>query len=94
MSKEEAKIIVIIVSAFVLGSMVWLIKNRVDLKEKEYITVEIVGRVRKPGYYQLPKGAKLIDLLELAEIKNPNDLKGCNLASMLSDKSKHMVPAK
>ena len=37
-----------------------------NIKQKYIVTVEILGNVKKPGVYKLPKGKKLYDLIEIA----------------------------
>lgn len=57
------------------------------------LRVQIAGRVKKPGVYSLPGGARIEDALKKAGGALPNaDLSGLNLADWAADGSKIEVP--
>jgi competence protein ComEA len=57
--------------------------------------VDVTGRVRKPGVYQLPPGARIVDAVEAAGGALPNaDLSVLNLAAPLVDGTQVLIPRK
>ena len=59
------------------------------------LRVQIAGRVKKPGVYSLPGGARVEDALKTAGGALPNaDLSGLNLADWAADGSKIEIPAR
>lgn len=51
----------------------------------ETIFVHIVGEVNKPGVYELPKGSRIVNVVDMAGGLTPDAVDGVNLARMLSD---------
>jgi competence protein ComEA len=59
------------------------------------ILVHIVGRVKKPGVFEMASGARLKDALHLAGGPLPNaDLEAINLAEPVEDGQQYRVPAR
>lgn len=59
------------------------------------VFVDVAGAVRAPGLYSLPSGARVADALEAAGGPRPRgDLSGLNLAQVLMDGTKVLVPAR
>jgi len=73
-----------------------------DLKEEKLsqseatnqITVHLAGAVKKPGVYRLPTGSRLVSAIDTAGGACENsDLNALNLAKVLADGEKVLVPA-
>lgn len=62
--------------------------------EESHIFIHITGEVEKPGLYQLPEGARVNDGIEKAKATEEADLDALNLAQILFDGTKIIVPAK
>lgn len=59
------------------------------------VSVQLSGSVKKPGVYRIPKGARLIDLLERAGgLKSEAEISGINLSIALSDGDSVYIPKK
>ena len=56
------------------------------------IYVHVVGAVEKPGYYQLPAGARVFEAVEKASPLPEADLQAINLAAILPDEQQIYVP--
>lgn len=65
------------------------------LLEEEKIFIHVAGAVNNPGVYSLNKGARIEDLLKLAEPKMEADIdRYLNRAALLQDSDKIYVPYK
>ena len=65
------------------------------VKNEQEIVVHIGGAVNQPGVYSLVSGQRVIDALELAKGARPEaDLDQVNLAAVLTDGQKIVVPEK
>lgn len=70
-------------------------KNNPKKETKKRIVVHIAGQVQKPGVYSLEEGQRVVDLLQLAGGGTIGaDLDQLNLASLLIDGQKVLVPPK
>ena len=58
------------------------------------IKVHVAGAVEKPGLYELPTGARVMDAIEKASPVPEADINLLNLAAVLSDGQKVQVPRK
>jgi competence protein ComEA len=56
--------------------------------------VHVSGAVNREGLYKLNKGDRLVDLLRLSGVDARADLDGINLAELLSDGQKVIIPKK
>jgi competence protein ComEA len=56
--------------------------------------VHVSGAVNREGLYKLNKGDRLVDLLRLSGVDARADLDGINLAELLSDSQKVIIPKK
>lgn len=63
-----------------------------QLKENNYISVEIKGEIEKPGIYELKKGSKLKDLLDIAIILDSSDLSSYSLNTALYNNQIIVIP--
>jgi competence protein ComEA len=62
--------------------------------EPERCFVHASGAVNREGLYKLNKGDRLVDLLRLSGVDARADLDGINLAELLSDGQKVIIPKK
>ena len=62
--------------------------------ESERCFVHVSGAVIREGLYKLNKGDRLVDLLRLSGVDARADLDGINLAELLSDGQKVIIPKK
>jgi len=62
--------------------------------ESERCFVHVSGAVIREGLYKLNKGDRLVDLLRLSGVDARADLDGINLAELLSDGQKVIIPNK
>ena len=62
--------------------------------EPERCFVHVSGAVKNEGLYKLNKGDRLVDLLRLSGVDARADLDGINLAELLSDGQKVIIPKK
>ena len=67
------------------------IENQVEMKTKE-IQVHVMGAVTKPGVYRLNQGDRVIDLLNIAGLKEDADPDSLRLAALLNDGQTITVP--
>lgn len=63
-------------------------------KKGETIMVHIAGEVLAPGVYELEAGKRVIHAIELAKPKPTSDINLLNLARVLTDGEKIIVPTK
>jgi len=70
-----------------------LIENKAKI-EPEHCFVHVSGAVNREGLYKLNKGDRLVDLLRLSGVDSRADLDGINLAELLSDGQKVIIPIK
>jgi len=70
-----------------------LIENKGKI-EPENCFVHVSGAVNREGLYKLNKGDRLVDLLRLSGVDARADLDGINLAELLSDGQKVIIPKK
>lgn len=63
-----------------------------QLKENNYISVEIKGEIEKPGIYELKKGSNLKDLLDIAIILDSSDLSSYSLNTALYNNQIIVIP--
>ncbi len=69
--------------------------QRKKITTPEKIFIHVAGSVKKPGVYQLLKGKRVFDAIEMAGGAAPQaDLDTINLAARLSDGQKIYVPKK
>ncbi len=69
--------------------------SAIQTKAAAPLRVHIIGRVKKPGVYTLPHGARLQDAIQKAGGALPGaDVNALNLADWAADGSKIEVPAK
>lgn len=60
-----------------------------------YTTVHITGAINRPGYYQLPRAARVFDAVQAAGgMTDAADDNAINLAERLRDDMKIVVPEK
>ncbi len=65
-----------------------------DLKREEYIKVYISGEVKNPDIYEVEKGLRVIDVIELAGGTTDNgDIKNINLAEYVEDAQHILIPS-
>ncbi|MBO8128983.1 MAG: helix-hairpin-helix domain-containing protein [Peptococcaceae bacterium] len=65
-----------------------------DAGETTQIMVHVVGAVEAPGVYRLDAGSRVVDAVDLAKPTSNADLDALNLAALLEDGRKIIVPAK
>lgn len=58
------------------------------------IKVYICGAVKQPMVYELQEGARLYEVLEMAELRENADYEAINMARILLDQEKIIVPVK
>ncbi|MEW6573849.1 MAG: ComEA family DNA-binding protein [Bacillota bacterium] len=63
-------------------------------KQPREICVHVAGAVYRPGVYRLPQGSRLLDAVQKAEARPDADVNSLNLAQVLEDGQKVMVPEK
>ena len=63
-----------------------------EAKEKPKIIVHIAGEVEHPGIYELAEGARVNDGVQMAKPSENANLQGLNLAQLLMDGQKLVVP--
>lgn len=89
-----AFIILSILGYFMLPKDEVVIKESNDVEE-EYIFVHIEGCVNKPGLIKVKYGTRVYELIEQAGGETENaDLSRVNLASIVTDEQKVIIPAK
>ena len=70
-------------------------ENEEETKEKEEITIHIIGEVKYPGIVILKSGQRIVDAIEAAGGETEEaDLNKLNLAQILNDGDKIYVPNK
>lgn len=68
-------------------------KSRVDTSQEEICIIHIAGAVKQPGVYQLSRGERIIDAVNLAGgAQEKAHLDAINLAAPLYDGQKIIVP--
>ncbi|MBQ9313447.1 MAG: helix-hairpin-helix domain-containing protein [Clostridia bacterium] len=71
-----------------------VVQNKVE-EDDNYIFVHIEGQVKNPGLMKVKYGTRLYELIEKVGGETENaDLTRVNLASVLSDEQKVIIPAK
>jgi len=66
----------------------------VDENKAKEVTVHVFGAVLKPGVYQMPQGARVIDAINMAGPAGESDLDSLKLASKVTDGQDIFVPVK
>ncbi|MEW6448318.1 MAG: ComEA family DNA-binding protein [Bacillota bacterium] len=66
----------------------------VEAEKPVGICVHVAGAVYHPGVYRLPQGSRVLDAVKRAEAYPDADLNALNLAQLLEDGQKVVVPAK
>lgn len=98
---EKAKYLLILGAIIILGIIGYcclpedeiVIQASDKEQEEEYIYVHIEGCVQNPGLFKVPKETRMYELLELAGGETEEaDLTRMNLASILTDAQKIIVP--
>lgn len=88
-------IILSILGYFILPREEVIIKEENNNVEEEYIFVHIEGCVNEPGLIKVEYGTRLYELIEEAGGETDEaDLSRVNLASIVSDEQKVVIPAK
>lgn len=68
--------------------------DTVDENKAKEVTVHVFGAVLKPGVYQTPQGARVIDAINMAGPTGEADLDSLKLASKVADGQDIFVPLK
>ena len=72
-----------------------IVQPESEKEENDYIFVHIEGQVNNPGLLKVEYGTRLYELIEKAGGETENaDLSRVNLASILNDEQKVLIPAK
>ena len=81
---------------FLLIFLIGIVNLMPSLKELlgGKVVVHVCGAVRKPGVYELPRGSRVRDAVQLAEPLFSSDVHKLNLAKKLRDGDKIRVPFK
>lgn len=68
--------------------------NNIRAKFPEMIYVHVSGEVLRPKVYQMPKGSRVFEVVDLAGLTQESYIDGINLAGILSDGEKVIIPAR
>ena len=66
----------------------------VEEEKPPEVCVHVAGAVYRPGVYRLPDGSRVLDAVQKAEARPDADLNALNLAQLLEDGQKVLVPVK
>lgn len=95
-----ARLTKILCNALLLALILFFVHVAVSiLKDSDtaavYTTVQITGAINRPGYYQLPRAARVFDAVQDAGgMTDAADDNAINLAERLRDDMKIVVPEK
>jgi len=106
LTREERFLLIVLLSVAVIGIAALQLKDKMRQVEvveapqlqvpemKARIVVHVSGAVEKPGTYELEEGDRVCDAVERAGAKADADLDALNLAAVLKDGQKIVVPRK
>lgn len=103
LGRREQALLLLFALAVVFGLGVkYALQRQVALEQPEVaveeepleVCVHVAGAVYHPGVYRLPQGSRLLDAVKKAEARPDADVDGLNLAQLLEDGQKVMVPEK
>lgn len=97
LTREEQGVVLFVLIAVVVGIGVRLFigisDSRLSFPSNKLIKVKVSGAVKKPGWYDLPKGSPVIEVIKKAGGALPlADLRGLSLSSPLRDEEEIQVP--
>ncbi len=87
------KLLIFLVTVILITTIEYQV---IDLSSfsKKYITIEINGAVKNPGFYNIEKGSNINDILKLTQVEDNADLSSLNKQIELSDKDVLYIPIK
>lgn len=68
--------------------------NNIKAKIPEMIYVHVSGEVLRPKVYQMPKGSRVFEAVDLAGLTQESYIDGINLAKVLNDGEKVVIPVR
>lgn len=91
MSKDEIKLVIILVVSFGIGLGFYHFKNKPPKQNEIY--VEISGAVLNPGYLKLQSGDKLIHAIEKAKLSPDADWEAIHFDQVLENQKQYQIPS-
>lgn len=107
LTRQEQAVVIFLIGAIILGGGVLyyrrviqpgvqpeVVEARIKPEQVQQVTVDIAGAVWRPGVYTLKTGARVKDAVDKASPRSDANLELLNLASILRDGQKIVVPTK